>query len=413
MNERKESNITNNEKPWHCCVHSKTGKSLIQEKEVLTFILAGIGGFCDTITFLKGNHTFSGHITGNIVVFFASYFGSPLSESHDVDYIHLLIIPQFAICVALAARIVYRFGPELLLLLMGLILCIAGLIPFFDPDISPYVPSLIAVVAMAFQNAFNDLHQSAVHMKTTIVTGTLTRISLVLSNMLCFGTCMNSIFGEPKYIQSHKNNEVQHSLSMNQYELYVSNNFLLNDEYFEPNPILFRETTLRNKVINQTKQKAVTSTSKPNNYNRPKNSQMSITDIMRQSDIRSTLGLVKRDTKMIDLPAAATYHYEDLCGPSLGMIGFVAGCALGSFMGVYFDLRGLLLPGVILLLVWIFLHFYCSCPCIRENTEEDNVENAISESQQQFQNNRKSNQSGEISMESLSEGSPDEESDVP
>ena len=366
--------INEEDQPWHCCIHSQTGKSLIQEKEILTFLLAAIGGFCDTITFLKGNHTFSGHVTGNIVVFFASYFGSPESAKNDIDYIHLLIIPQFAICVALAGRIVYRSGPEVLLLLMGLILCIAGLIPCFITDISPYVPSLIAVVAMAFQNAFNDLHQSAVHMKTTIVTGTLTRISLVLSNMLCFGSCMNSIFGEPMHIQKGKRMKFEDIDELDQCEVYIANAFLLNDEYFEPNPILIKEDSFRDKILHQTAKKKFPSISTIEKDVLARPSMKGRETISRQSLFRPSVSVKKRQTNLINLPVAATYHFEDLCGPSLGMFGFVGGCAVGSAFGVYFDLRGLLLPGVVLLLTWLYVHYHCQCVCVQDKLiQEDGV----------------------------------------
>ena len=340
--------LNQNEKPWHCCVHSVTGKSLIQQKEILTFLLAAIGGFCDTITFLKGNHTFSGHITGNIVVFFASYFGNIFSAGQNIDWVHLLIIPQFAICVALGGRIVYRFGPELLLLLMGIILCIAGIIPWVFPKVSPYIPSLIAVVAMAFQNAFNDLHQTSVHMKTTIVTGTFTRISLVLSNMLCLGPWVNSILGEPKYLQANGND-------------ISANKFLLDDDYFEPNPILERESDARNKAH----QKISNSEQEPVD-DRPSSSSGKV-----NVQFRPSVGVKLREKKMIDLPGAATYHFEDLCGPALGMVGFVGGCALGSFMGVVLDLRGLLIPGVLLLIIWFALHYDCQCSCTKEISVEE------------------------------------------
>src|SRR5262245_11171579 len=122
----------------------------------LLALLSTIAGLVDVIGFLGLGHVFTAHITGNLVLLLAGAVGAG-----SPSLAQLLSIPVFASAVAAAYLIARRSGPTrgrgvllvvqalLLVLVLTLALRQAG-----HPQLVVVVTAMLAVAAMAFQNAF-------------------------------------------------------------------------------------------------------------------------------------------------------------------------------------------------------------------------------------------------------------------
>lgn len=157
---------------------SETGPSHL----ALLALLSLIAGLVDVISFLSFDHVFAAHVTGNLVVLVAQ-----LVEGGALHLAPMLSIPVFGLTLAVAyllARLLSRTrGRGALLVAESLMLfLIVGLaIRTRRGDVRALRDSvlgvLLAVAAMAFQNAFVrvSLHQGS---STTAMTSNV--ISLVI-----------------------------------------------------------------------------------------------------------------------------------------------------------------------------------------------------------------------------------------
>jgi len=140
----------------------------------LLLVLSVVAGLVDVTGFLSLGNIFTAHITGNLVLLAAHVAngGSPPAAQ-------LWSIPVFAAAVALAWLLAHRAGPAVgakaLLLVQSLLLfLVLGLALRGDTrgvhfGANVFAPAMVAVAAMAFQNAFMRLaiHEGA----TTVMTG--------------------------------------------------------------------------------------------------------------------------------------------------------------------------------------------------------------------------------------------------
>ena len=170
---------------------------------LITFMLASIGGFCDTVTFVAGDSIFSAHVTGNFIVFAAQV----LSGSSEGSWIKLVTFPVFVMAVVtggwLADKMQSRYR---ILLIQSALLTVGGLIAIVLPGFRimeigdcMYFIVMITVFAMGLQNTFGRLFAKETFGPTTIMTGNVTQASLDLGNIFRKG-----INNEPASWQSLK-----------------------------------------------------------------------------------------------------------------------------------------------------------------------------------------------------------------
>lgn len=154
----------------------------------ISFMLACIGGYCDTVTFVSGDSIFSAHVTGNFIVFAAQLFSGYSEDS----WIKLLTFPVFVAAVMfggwLAERSPGKYG---ILLVESLLLLVGGAVAFILPalEIMPvgdcmYFVVMVTVFALGLQNTFGRLFAKETFGPTTIMTGNVTQASLDLGNIL-------------------------------------------------------------------------------------------------------------------------------------------------------------------------------------------------------------------------------------
>jgi len=141
----------------------------------LLVILSVVGGLVDVTGFLSFGHVFTAHITGNLVVMAAQ-----LVNRGPPHLAQLLSIPIFGLAIAVAYLLARRSrstgGRGMLLVTQSvMLLLVVGLVVRTGqrevlPMADQVVGAMLAVVAMAFQNAFVRLclRQSAT---TTTMTG--------------------------------------------------------------------------------------------------------------------------------------------------------------------------------------------------------------------------------------------------
>jgi uncharacterized membrane protein YoaK (UPF0700 family) len=154
----------------------------------LTFLLAVIGGYCDTLTFVAGDGIFSAHVTGNFVVFAAQV----ASGSGEGSWVKLISFPIFIVTVMIGGRLAGKLSNKYnMLVIESLLLLLAGILGILLPHFSSleahlcmYTSVMITVVALGFQNAFGKMFAKETHGPTTMMTGNVTQASLDLSNVL-------------------------------------------------------------------------------------------------------------------------------------------------------------------------------------------------------------------------------------
>ncbi len=155
----------------------------------LLTILSAVAGLVDVTGFLSLGHVFTAHITGNLVAMAAQ-----IVDGGPPHVAQLLSITVFGLAVAAAYFLARRasigggrggllVGQSLLLLVLGLV------VRSRHGDVLPLTDSvaiaMIAVAAMAFQNAFVrvSLRQSS----TTSVTGNVANIVIALMALVWLG----------------------------------------------------------------------------------------------------------------------------------------------------------------------------------------------------------------------------------
>ncbi|BAV06486.1 Uncharacterized membrane protein YoaK, UPF0700 family [Filimonas lacunae] len=154
----------------------------------VTFLLSCIAGYCDTVTFVKGDSIFSAHVTGNFITFAAQAIkgGSPAS------WIKLITFPVFVAAVIVGGWLIDKTQKKYhLLLLQSVLLMLSGAAAIFLPAITGpddkwciYTIVMTVVFAMGLQNAFGKLFAKETHGPTTMMTGNVTQASLDLGHLL-------------------------------------------------------------------------------------------------------------------------------------------------------------------------------------------------------------------------------------
>ena len=127
---------------------------------LLPTVLGLIAGSCDIITFIGLGGLFTAHITGNLVVLIARVVAG---EHAPISYI--LSVPMFVAALAvttLSAALLGRAGIaslqpllilQLLLLSACFLICVAADAPIYPTDGKALIAGMLAVSAMAVQNA--------------------------------------------------------------------------------------------------------------------------------------------------------------------------------------------------------------------------------------------------------------------
>lgn len=154
----------------------------------ISFLLACIGGYCDTVTFVSGDSIFSAHVTGNFIVFAAQVFSGYSEDS----WIKLLTFPVFVAAVMFGGWLAERSPARYRVLLVeSLLLLVGGGISLILPalEIMPisdcmYFVVMVTVFALGLQNTFGRLFAKETFGPTTIMTGNVTQASLDLGNIL-------------------------------------------------------------------------------------------------------------------------------------------------------------------------------------------------------------------------------------
>jgi uncharacterized membrane protein YoaK (UPF0700 family) len=152
---------------------------------LLLFILSVLAGLVDVIGFLRLDHLFTAHITGNLVV-----LADQVANGGPPHVAQLLSIPVFAVAVAVAFALASRAGisrgrGSLLVgqaLLLLLVLCFMPRTPTREPRLM-LVSGMLGVAAMAFQNALVrlSLRQSST---TSVMTGNVSNLVIALLSLL-------------------------------------------------------------------------------------------------------------------------------------------------------------------------------------------------------------------------------------
>jgi len=156
----------------------------------LPFVLSIVAGSVDIIGFLALDGLFTAHITGNIVVFAATFVAG-----EEASLSHLLAVPVFMLVLALtrvlAALLERARIPSLLpLLLLELLLLVGffiqGLVagPSIKPNAAPMVlAGMLGISAMAVQNALVRISLTGAP-STAVMTTNVTVFAIDLGEIL-------------------------------------------------------------------------------------------------------------------------------------------------------------------------------------------------------------------------------------
>ncbi|MEA5258349.1 YoaK family protein [Arcicella aquatica] len=158
---------------------------------LLTFLLASVAGYCDTVTFVSGKSIFSAHVTGNFIVFAAQ----AISENHTSSWLQLTTFPVFVTAVMaggwLSGQVFNRYilllVESVLLLLAAFATCILPTWYNLNSVNGIYLIVMIVVFALGLQNAFGKLYSQETHGPTTMMTGNVTQVALDLWNLFRSG----------------------------------------------------------------------------------------------------------------------------------------------------------------------------------------------------------------------------------
>lgn len=155
--------------------------------ERLTFLLSAVAGYCDTTTFVRGNETFSAHVTGNFIVF----AGQAVFGADAWAWLKLTTFPAFILSVILGGWLVLKTPGRYALLfaesILLIVACVMALVArcSTDPDQrwQVYGVVMLVVVAMGLQNAFGKLFAKETTGPTTIMTGNVTQAALDIGTL--------------------------------------------------------------------------------------------------------------------------------------------------------------------------------------------------------------------------------------
>jgi uncharacterized membrane protein YoaK (UPF0700 family) len=163
----------------------------------VTFLLAWVAGYCDTVTFVSGDSIFSAHVTGNFIVFAAQTVTGGSADS----WVKLLTFPVFVSAVIIGGWIAndpqkrYKLllTEGILLLVSGIAAVMLPLLGYVEGKLCTYLIVMIVVFGMGLQNAFGRLFAKETHGPTTMMTGNVTQASLDIGNLLRGGFFTESI----------------------------------------------------------------------------------------------------------------------------------------------------------------------------------------------------------------------------
>jgi uncharacterized membrane protein YoaK (UPF0700 family) len=167
--------------------HSTAQTPVPRHELPLLLILSMVAGIVDVTGFLRLDHVFTAHITGNLVV-----MADQVVNGGPPHVAQLLSIPVFAAAVVLAYFLANRGRPRdggrALLVGQSLLLFLVLGLALWAPrrDLLTHggvLAAMVAVAAMAFQNAFLRLaiRESAT---TTVMTGNVTSSIIAALSLL-------------------------------------------------------------------------------------------------------------------------------------------------------------------------------------------------------------------------------------
>lgn len=155
----------------------------------VTFLLAWVAGYADTVTFVSGDSIFSAHVTGNFIVFAAQVSAD---STNSMSWIKLITFPVFVLAVMFGGWLVDKTQRKYKILLAeGVILLACGIAAIMLPmwnameeRLITYLIVMATVLAMGLQNAFGKLFAKETYGPTTMMTGNVTQAALDLGNAL-------------------------------------------------------------------------------------------------------------------------------------------------------------------------------------------------------------------------------------
>jgi uncharacterized membrane protein YoaK (UPF0700 family) len=148
------------------------------------FLLAFIGGFVDTATYIQFSGLFSAHVTGNFVVFAAAMAHGVVTE----DWLKLISFPVFLISVSVATLIYDHLGGKerLLFAAEAVVLAAVGIIAISHVPLGARghaVLAMVLVAAMGWQNAGHRLDRT-LGPTSAVMTTNVTQFIVTLSRAL-------------------------------------------------------------------------------------------------------------------------------------------------------------------------------------------------------------------------------------
>lgn len=148
------------------------------------FLLAFIGGYVDTATYVQFSGLFSAHVTGNFVVFAAALGHGMVTE----DWLKLIAFPVFLVSVSIATFIYDHSGGKerLLFAAEALVLAAVGLVAVSHLSLGPHGQASLAMVlvaAMGWQNAGHRLDRT-LGPTSAVMTTNVTQFIVTLSRAL-------------------------------------------------------------------------------------------------------------------------------------------------------------------------------------------------------------------------------------
>ena len=160
-----------------------TEKSIVY----ISFLLAFVAGFCDTVTFVAADEIFSAHVTGNFIVFAYEL----VRQAEPEAWIKLITFPVFFISVTIGGWLAGNSTKKYTLLLVeGLILIGTGftvvlfvVMGIMDSAWPKYMVAMLVVLAMGQQNAFGKLFSKETYGPTTMMTGNVTQAALEVGSI--------------------------------------------------------------------------------------------------------------------------------------------------------------------------------------------------------------------------------------
>jgi len=155
---------------------------------LLTMLLASVAGFCDAATFIAADQIFSGHLTGNFMVF--AY--EVIKGLDPGAWVKLITFPVFVISVIAGGWVATRTANRCTLLIIeGILLLVSGIMAYWlkshginDRKWTIYVMVLLIVFSMGLQNTFGKIFSKETHGPITVMTGNVTQPAIDIGGII-------------------------------------------------------------------------------------------------------------------------------------------------------------------------------------------------------------------------------------